>query len=198
MAGTADDRETARRPGGARSGRRARAIGVAAAGLALLVAGQAESPAGAQIVVRHALSQPLQNDLAARVLRLCRARGNEVSVAIADAAGTVRTLISSDGVSAIGIETARRKAKAAALLGFPTSGLVQAAREAPAYTSMLSSIDPDMVFIGGGVPIRRGGELIGGIGVGGARDGDQDEACARDALVALAERIEAPPGEKGR
>jgi uncharacterized protein GlcG (DUF336 family) len=202
MAGAAEYRAVSRPRDGAQSKRIGRATRAAAARSALLmtllVSGLIAGPAEAQMLVRHALSQPLQLALAERALTLCRGRGSEVSVAIADSAGIVRTLISGDGVSAIAIETARRKAKTAALLGFPTSGLVQAAREAPAYTNMLSSLHPDMVFIGGGAPIRRGGELVGGIGVGGARNGDQDEACAREALEALAARIDEAAAEKGR
>jgi len=167
-----------------------------AAGLALLLA--VGSPAPGELLVRHALPQSLQATFADLVLTICRDRGSAVSVAIADAAGTVRTLVSSDGVSALAIETARRKAKTAAIVGHPTSGLVKAAREAPAYVSMLSSLHPDMIFIGGGMPIRRGEELVGAIGVGGARNGDEDEACARDALQALSGRIEAPAQGRGR
>jgi len=39
-----------------------------------------------------------------------------------------------------------------------------------------------MVIQGGGLPIRIGGALVGGIGVGGAPGGHLDEACARAGL----------------
>ena len=44
---------------------------------------------------------------------------------------------------------------------------------------------PRLVVFGGGLPLREGGELIGGIGVSGA-SAEQDEACARAGLRATA------------
>ena len=41
-----------------------------------------------------------------------------------------------------------------------------------------------LVVFGGGLPIRAGGVLIGGIGVSGASEA-QDEECARAALDAI-------------
>ena len=40
------------------------------------------------------------------------------------------------------------------------------------------------VVFGGGLPVREGGVLIGGIGVSGG-SAEQDEICARAALAAL-------------
>ena len=46
------------------------------------------------------------------------------------------------------------------------------------------SARPRLVVFGGGLPIRAGGALIGGIGVSGASEA-QDEECARAALDAI-------------
>ena len=46
------------------------------------------------------------------------------------------------------------------------------------------SARPRLVVFGGGLPIRVAGELIGGIGVSGASE-EQDEECARAALLAI-------------
>ena len=43
---------------------------------------------------------------------------------------------------------------------------------------------PRLVVFGGGLPLRVNGELIGGIGVSGASE-EQDEICARAALDAI-------------
>ena len=45
-------------------------------------------------------------------------------------------------------------------------------------------VRPRNVVFGGGLPMREGGVLIGGIGVSGG-SAEQDEICARAALVAL-------------
>ena len=49
--------------------------------------------------------------------------------------------------------------------------------------------DTRMVIAGGGVPIKAGNEVIGGIGVGGAPGGDKDEACANAGLAKIGDRL---------
>ncbi|WDR03245.1 heme-binding protein [Devosia algicola] len=43
-------------------------------------------------------------------------------------------------------------------------------------------MDNRLVIQAGGLPIRIGGALVGGIGVGGAPSGDIDSKCARAGL----------------
>ena len=45
---------------------------------------------------------------------------------------------------------------------------------------------PNVVGIDGGVPIRAGDEVIGGVGVSGAPGGEKDEACANAGLAKVA------------
>ena len=42
---------------------------------------------------------------------------------------------------------------------------------------------PGVVGVGGGVPIRAGNEVIGGVGVSGAPGGEKDEVCANAGLA---------------
>jgi uncharacterized protein GlcG (DUF336 family) len=46
----------------------------------------------------------------------------------------------------------------------------------------LRDMDERLVIQAGGLPIRIGGALVGGIGVGGAPSGDIDASCARAGL----------------
>ena len=48
--------------------------------------------------------------------------------------------------------------------------------------SGLRDMDPRLVILGGGLPIKIGDALVGGIGVGGAPGGHLDEACAQAGL----------------
>ncbi|HZP69453.1 MAG TPA: heme-binding protein [Pseudolabrys sp.] len=45
---------------------------------------------------------------------------------------------------------------------------------------------PGIVFIGGGVPIKLGSEVIGAVGVSGAPGEDKDEACANADIAKIA------------
>ena len=46
-----------------------------------------------------------------------------------------------------------------------------------------------ILILGGGLPVKAGEELIGGIGVGGAPGGDKDEACAQAGLDKIKNRL---------
>jgi uncharacterized protein GlcG (DUF336 family) len=46
-------------------------------------------------------------------------------------------------------------------------------------------MDPRMVIQAGGLPVKIGGALVAGIGVGGAPSGDIDAGCAAAGLKAI-------------
>ena len=50
----------------------------------------------------------------------------------------------------------------------------------------LRGMDDRMVIQAGGLPIRIGGALVGGIGVGSAPSGDIDAGCTTEGLTAIA------------
>ena len=62
----------------------------------------------------------------------------------------------------------------------------------PSFTTMLTgkeAITHNIVNIGGGVPIKAGNEVIGGVGVSGAPGGEKDEACANAGLAKVADAL---------
>ena len=52
-----------------------------------------------------------------------------------------------------------------------------------------------ILILGGGLPIELEGEVVGGIGVGGAPGGHLDEACAAAGLAILGKSQHAKPQE---
>jgi uncharacterized protein GlcG (DUF336 family) len=47
-----------------------------------------------------------------------------------------------------------------------------------------------LVFSAGGLPIEAAGNIVGAVGVSGAPTGEQDEACAKAGLNAIAMDLE--------
>ncbi|MEO7656658.1 MAG: heme-binding protein [Sphingomicrobium sp.] len=135
------------------------------------------------------MSAALALDVAQQIRQSCKAAGYDAAVAIADRDGTLRILLSGDTTSAPSVEAARRKARTSARFGFPTAALTNASRDAPAYVDFLRSLDPELMMIGGGMPIRIRGELVGAAGVGGAPRPESDEACLNVGLTAIASRL---------
>jgi uncharacterized protein GlcG (DUF336 family) len=60
--------------------------------------------------------------------------------------------------------------------------------KSPASTVPTTQL-PNVTYGQGGVSIKVGGQIIGAIGVSGAPGGQFDEACARDALAKIQDRL---------
>ncbi|HKE38681.1 MAG TPA: heme-binding protein [Casimicrobiaceae bacterium] len=110
--------------------------------------------------------------------------GLRVNVAVVDAGGNLAAFLRMPGGFLHSIDVAIDKAYTAAGFGLPTSVWTEAlASHSPAVRDGLPR-RPRMVCFGGGLPIRYEGRLIGGIGVSGGSE-EQDDACARAGLVAI-------------
>lgn len=109
--------------------------------------------------------------------------GIRINVAITDPAGVLMAFLRMPGAFLHSVEIAIDKAYTAASFGFPTSQWmgILAGDEA---LRLGMPLRPRLIVFGGGLPIREGERLIGGIGVSGG-SAEQDEACAQAALSAL-------------
>jgi uncharacterized protein GlcG (DUF336 family) len=146
------------------------------------------SPSLAQdITTVRQLSAKLAMEAVTAALESCVAEGYRVSVAIVDRTGLVRATLRGDGSGPHTHESAIRKAYTSATMGALTGEL--ATRIQDPNLATLKDI-PGVLFLAGGVPIRAGEELIGGIGVAGAPGGNFDEACGNAGIAAIQDRLE--------
>ena len=124
----------------------------------------------------------------------CTKDGYRVSVAVVDRAGVVRALLREDGAGPHTVDSSRKKAYTSASLRRPTSELGELIARMPAVQA-LRDMNENMLLLGGGLPIEMGGEVVGGIGVGGAPGGHLDAACAQAGLESIGA---APKGQKDK
>jgi uncharacterized protein GlcG (DUF336 family) len=110
--------------------------------------------------------------------------GVKINVAVVDAGGNLAGFLRCPGAFLHSITIAQDKAYTAAGFGLPTSqwpeifaGMSETARAGIAGRARFTGF-------GGGLPIVVDGLLVGGIGVSGASE-DQDEQCARAGLAAI-------------
>jgi uncharacterized protein GlcG (DUF336 family) len=126
-------------------------------------------------------------DAAAAVVRAAvdhaRSQGWRINVAVVDAGGNLAAFLRMPGSFVPSIDIAIDKAWTAAGFGFPTGDWMKVV-EGNEGMKLGFSARPRLVVFGGGLPIRVGDELIGGVGVSGASE-EQDEACARAGLAAI-------------
>ena len=119
-------------------------------------------------------------------LEQCTKDGYKVTVSIVDKAGNLAAMVRGDGTNPHTVEFSRLKAYTSRTRG-QTSLEVQKLMEKP-ENAWIKQV-PNVVGIGGGVPIKVGNEVIGAVGVSGAPGGEKDEACANAGIAKVADSL---------
>src|ERR1700738_513285 len=114
----------------------------------------------------------------------CTKDGYKVSVTVVDKAGNVAGSVRGDGTNPHTMEFSRLKAYTARTRGQTSLEFMKLTSDpANAYLRQI----PNVVAVGGGVPIKAGNEVIGAAGASGAPGGEKDDAC----IVAGIAQVEA-------
>ena len=157
----------------------------------LLVAGALScafmAPANAQApLVEKNVSMKMALMIIEGTLEQCTKDGYKVSVIIVDKAGNVAASVRGDGTNPHTMEFGRLKAYTARTRG-QTSLEFKNLTDKPenAYLKQI----PNVVAVGGGVPIKVGSEVIGAVGVSGAPGGEKDEVCAMAGIAKVADAL---------
>lgn len=127
------------------------------------------------------MSLALANRLADAAVASCRAIGKESVVAVVDRGGNLVALQRGEDVGPHNTIAAQRKAFTALSTKSSTSVLAQRAVDDPASRNLVTM--PELLLLGGGMPLAINGNVIGGIGVAGSGGAANDERCATQAIV---------------
>lgn len=117
-------------------------------------------------------------------VQAAQAMGVRINVAVVDASGVLAAFLRMPGAPLHSVEIAIDKAYTAVSFGLATSqwhGALQ--QHSPAVRDGIV-LRPRFVAFGGGLPLLENGQRIGGIGVSGGSE-QEDETCARAGLAAL-------------
>lgn len=152
---------------------------------ALTVASIASACAQAPLTEKN-ISMKMALAIIDGTLEQCTKDGYKVSVIIIDNAGLVRASLRGDGTNPHTMEFARKKAYTARTRG-QTSLEFMKLTSNPASAYLLQI--PDVVAVGGGVPIKIGNVTIGAVGVSGAPGGEKDEVCANAGIARVADQL---------
>ncbi|MFP3874115.1 MAG: GlcG/HbpS family heme-binding protein, partial [Thiohalophilus sp.] len=127
-------------------------------------------------VTTRVLSFELANQLAVESAQACRKQGYQVTSSVVDRNGQLLAVARDPQAGTHTIDVSRLKAKTAA--SFQTSTLDMQEGD---FANLRFA--PDVLLIGGGVPVRIGGHFYGAVGISGAPakkiTGDVDDECAR-------------------
>ena len=163
----------------------------AAIGLTLVAGTTAVLAQG--MVNRPQLSAALANQLVGDTVAACAAKGYKVWAVVVNLDGVRQALLRGDGAPIHSQDNAYYKAYSAAsiTLGRNEGSTKEVAdRMAKASPSAVPFTQlPNVTYGQGGVTIKSGDTAIGAIGVSGAPGGQFDEACAREAIAKIQDRI---------
>ena len=110
--------------------------------------------------------------------------GVRVNIAVVDAAGNLAAFLRVPGAPLHSIDIAIDKAFTAASFGLPTGRWSEALQNHSEAVRQGIVLRPRFIAFGGGLPIIEATHCIGGIGVSGGSE-EEDEHCAEAGLQAL-------------
>jgi uncharacterized protein GlcG (DUF336 family) len=158
------------------------------------VAGAVSTGVLAQGVVnRPQLSAALANELVGDTVAICAKQGYKVWAVVVNIDGVRQAVLRGDGAPMHSQDNAYYKAYSAASItlgrneGSTKEVADRMAKAAPSTVPFTQL--PNVTYGQGGVTIKAGGQAIGAIGVSGAPGGQFDEACAREAIAKIQDRV---------
>ncbi|MBK9306205.1 MAG: heme-binding protein [Nitrospira sp.] len=126
----------------------------------------------------------LANKAMEAAVEACKKDGYRVSVSVVDRNGVLRAMGRADGAGPHTVDSSRKKAYTAVSIRRPTSELADLITKVPTLEA-LRDMNSEILILGGGLPVEIGGDVVGGIGVGGAPGAHLDDACAQQGLNAI-------------
>ena len=129
------------------------------------------------------MAQALEAAQAAVDACLALPRKSAAAVMVVDLNGNVRAMLSPDGTSLNLFDFARRKAYTVLKKKMPSAEFAtQPGIAGQPFTAVLEG-DPNLITFGGGLPIMKGGQLVGALGVSGPTGVGDDVKCAQAGMA---------------
>jgi uncharacterized protein GlcG (DUF336 family) len=151
-------------------------------GLAALIGGSAQ----AQLLTHKDLSLAIATTIAQTAMDMCTAQGYGVSVVIIDRAGDTIVALRGDKAGPHTMENARRKAYTARTFRMSTTEYAKRYADNNPVVHQQVTL-PNIIAIPGGLPIKVGDDVIGGVGLSGTPG--VDEPCVQAGIDKVADQL---------
>ena len=141
------------------------------------------------VITTHELSLDLAEKIARGGIETCRKMGFHTTMVVVDSSGTMKAFLRDDHTGPHTIALAQDKAYTALTL---SNRFASSLAFATARSSTLGSPMPNIrgvTTVGGGLPIKFRGEVIGAVASSGAVGGDKDELCSQGGIDAVAAEL---------
>jgi uncharacterized protein GlcG (DUF336 family) len=158
------------------------------AAIALPVLLLCAGPASAQGLIKKSyLSAELAYEALTTAVETCAKQGQQVSGVVLDPAGLQQAFLRGDGAGIHTVDTADYKANTTLSFRMDGVDLVERAKTRPPPGPITRL--PRLLLAQGGVLIKAGDEIVGAIGISGARGNNIDTACARAGVDKIKDRL---------
>ena len=144
------------------------------------------APASAQLLQHKDLSLSVALAIANGALDACKAMGYAASVVVVDRGGDTLVALRGDGSGPHTVENARRKAYTANTFKMTTEAFLQEMKTRPVRREQTTL--PNVIAINGGVPIKVGNDVIGGVGLSGSPG--KDEECVNAGIEKVKQQLQ--------
>ena len=138
----------------------------------------------AMVVKVNRLTLDVASKIATATIQACKTKGIPISVTVVDRNGIAQVQLRDTMAPPVSYPISFKKAYTSVMFNLKGSQMGSMA------TSPLQSLNVNLAFSAGSVPIKAGGMLYGAVGVSGAPGGDIDEECAAKGLEAVIEDLE--------
>src|SRR3954463_12305176 len=144
------------------------------------------APASAQLIARKDLSLAIARTLVETSIDACKKMGYNTSAVVVDRAGETMVAMRGDNASPHTMENARRKAYTARSFRQTTAEYAKKYAEGNKTVAQQVTL-PNVIAIAGGVPIKVGEDVIGGVGLSGSPG--KDDECVEAGMQKVAGQL---------
>jgi uncharacterized protein GlcG (DUF336 family) len=131
------------------------------------------APAGAALIMHKYLPLAVAKTIVEESIAACAAKGYATSAVVVDGDGETLVAMHGDGAPVHTMENARRKAYTAMTFKQTTAEYAKKLADPNSVAHQQVTL-PNVVAIPGGVPIKAGNDVIGGVGLSGSPGVDED------------------------
>ncbi|HEY1876724.1 MAG TPA: heme-binding protein [Rhizomicrobium sp.] len=141
------------------------------------------------VVTTHEISLDMAEKIARAGIEACRKMGFHTTMVVIDSGGTMKAFLRDEKTGPHTVTLAQDKAFTALTLAsrFASSATFATARNSTLGSPMTNI--RGVVGVGGGVPIKYHGDVIGAVASSGAVGGDKDELCSQAGIDAVADQL---------
>jgi len=137
------------------------------------------------VAVKHVLTLEGAKQVAEAAMKYAKDNGAMPSIAIVDDGGNLLHFARPEASFAAGANVSIGKARTSAIFKKPTKDFEDTINKGRFTMTAL----PDFTPLQGGVPIVHDGQVIGAVGVSGAKSAQQDEEVAKAGAAALESKL---------